>query len=74
MRDVSSSIINSPRPSLFGPKQTALHVVLDEPAHPTELAQRVEVADERHVGVGVLARLAAEHGPSGAQLGDVDAD
>ena len=33
------------------------HVVLDQPAHPAELAQRVEVADQRHPRVGGLAAV-----------------
>ena len=74
LREVSSSICSRPRSRPVRAEQAALHVVLDEPAHAAELAQRVEVADERHVRVGRLARLAVEHRPRRLELRDVHAD
>ena len=55
-------------------EHAALDVVLDQAAHPAQLAQRVEVTDQRHVRVGRGAGLAAEHRPRRLQLRDVHPD
>ena len=49
------------QPSSLRTPEAVGHVVVEHPAHAAQLAQRVEVADQRHPRVGSCAVLLVEH-------------
>ena len=63
------------QPALVHLLQAGPHVVIDEPPHPAQFPHRVEVADQRHPRVHLLAvALLLVEVLGGGQQGDVDPD